>query len=180
MVTLEIRQLTLDDEVAFLAGLKEWEGEDATWHSFAWQEGMSHSDHIRILEEEFKGVNMRAGRVPHTMLYGFLDGIAIGRCSVRHSLNENLRIRGGHIGYAVAPRFRRRGFGSDLFRAGLAHLKGLGVGSAMMTCAVSNLASRKMIEGAGGVLEHEYFDEMEGVALRRYWIDLEEEVASAE
>ncbi len=180
MVTLEIRQLTLDDEVAFLAGLKEWEGEDATWHSFAWQEGTSHSDHIRILEEEFKGVNMREGRVPHTMLYGFLNGVTIGRCSVRHSLNDNLRIRGGHIGYAVAPRFRRRGFGSDLFRAGLAHLKGLGVGSAMMTCAFSNLASRKMIEGAGGVLEREYFDEMEGVELRRYWIDLRGGVASAE
>ena len=170
METLEIRQLTLEDEVAFLAGLKEWEGEDSTWHSFAWEEGMSHADHIRILEDEFKGVNMREGRVPHTMLYGFLDGITIGRCSVRHSLNENLRVRGGHIGYAVAPKFRRCGYGSDLFRAGLAHLKELGVESAMMTCAVSNLASRKMIERAGGVFEREFFDDINNEEIRIYSI----------
>jgi len=174
METLEIRQLTLDDEAAFLAGLKEWEGADSTWHSFAWQEGMDHSDHIRILEDESKGVNMREGRVPHTMLYGFLDGITIGRCSVRHSLNENLRIRGGHIGYAVAPRFRRRGYGSDLFRAGLAHLKGLGVESAMMTCGAGNIPSKRMIEGAGGVFEREFFDDVENEVIRIYWIDLGE------
>lgn len=172
METWEIRQLTIDDEAAFLAGMKEWEGEDSVWHSFAWQEGMSHSDHIRILEDQFKGVNMREGKVPHTMLYGFLNGIAIGRCSVRHRLNENLRIRGGHIGYAVAPGFRRCGYGSDLFRAGLAHLKGLGVESAMMTCGAGNIPSRKMIEGAGGVFEREFFDDVHNEVTRVYWIDL--------
>ena len=177
---LEIRQLTSDDESAFLAGLREWKGEDAAWHSFAWEEGMKHSDHIRILEDESKGVNMREGRVPHTMLYGFLNGITIGRCSVRHRLNDNLRIRGGHIGYAVAPRFRRRGYGSSLFRAGIEHLVELGVESAMMTCDANNIPSRKTIEGANGVFDQEYFDEIEGVTLRRYWIDLGTELAGAE
>ena len=52
METLEIRQLTLDDKVAFLAGLKEWEGEDSVWHSFAWQEGID-ADVRRKLSEKW-------------------------------------------------------------------------------------------------------------------------------
>ncbi len=172
MGNLEIRQLTLDDEDAFLAGVIEWGGEDPAWHSFAWKEGMSHADHIRILENEYEGENMREGWVPHTMLYGFLDGITIGRCSVRHCLNENLRIRGGHVGYAVAPRFRQCGYGTSLFLAGLEHLKGLGVTAAMMTCGVSNLPSRRMIEGAGGMFDREFFDAGDDERIRIYWIDL--------
>ena len=173
METLVIRQLRLDDEDAFLAGVREWEGEDLSWHIFAWKEGMTHADHIRILGDEFRGENMTEGRVPHTMLYGFLGGVIVGRCSVRHSLNENLKIRGGHIGYAVAPRFRRQGYGNALFRAGLAHLK-VGVTNAMMTCTPSNMASKMMIESAGGVFEREFFDDVDNELLRHYWIDLRE------
>ena len=160
--------------------LRSGEGEDASWYTFAWKDGMRHADHIGILENEFRGVNMRDGKVPHTMLYGFLNGKIIGRCSVRHILNDNLRTRGGHIGYAVAPGFRRRGYGSELFRAGLAHLKELGQKSAMMTCGASNIPSRKMIESAGGALDEEYFDEVDNDVIRRYWIELEDDVAGAE
>ena len=50
--TLDIRKLTLNDKVAFLAGLKEWEGEDSAWHSFAWQEGID-ADVRRELSERW-------------------------------------------------------------------------------------------------------------------------------
>ena len=43
MELLEIRQLTLDDEDLFLRGLKEWQGEDLDWYTFAWKPGMSHA-----------------------------------------------------------------------------------------------------------------------------------------
>jgi predicted acetyltransferase len=87
------------------------------------------------------------------MLYGFLDGVIIGRCSVRHDLNDFLREFGGHFGYGVAPQFRGRGFGSQLFQAGREHLKSLGRDRAFMTYGSDNQASLKMSEDAGGIFK---------------------------
>ena len=173
MELLEIRQLTLHDESAFLAGLKEWEGEDTSWHTFTWKEGMPFGEHVVRLENDALGIGAEAGLVPHTMLYGFLDGQIVGRCSIRHELNERLLTNGGNIGYAVAPRFRKRGFGSQLFKTGLSYISELGRKKVLITCAPSNTASVAMIEGNGGVMENEVFVEEDGEILRRYWIDLE-------
>ena len=174
---LDIRPLAEGDEAAFLAGLDEWRGEGLDWHTFVWKEGMTHAEHLRILENESRGIELPEGRVPHTSLYGFLDGEIVGRCSVRHRLNENLKKRGGHIGYGVAPRFRKRGFGTQLLRAGLALLKQIGETKALLTCARSNSASIRMIEGVGGVLTREWFDEGMNEVSLHYWIDLEKPAA---
>ena len=158
MPLLEIRQLGPHDEAAFLEGFNAWKGEDPAWHSFAWVEGMSHDKHLRILANEHQGIGLAPGRVPHTMLYGFLDGVIVGRCSIRHELNDHLRLVGGHIGYGVAPPFRRQRFGEQLFRAGRDLLKAFGTREALMSCATTNIASRKLIENAGGILIDEIID----------------------
>ena len=168
MTSLNIRQLGPNDEKAFLAGFKAWEGEDISWHTFAWKEGMTHEDHLRLLSDEFHGRNLKADRVPHTMLYGFLDGVIVGRCSVRHELNDFLRNFGGHLGYGVAPAYRRKGFGTQLFKAGQEHLKSLGVDRAFVTCGQANVASRKMIEGSGGIFQDEGIDPSDQGVTRRY------------
>ena len=172
MTKLIIRQLGPNDEMAFLAGLKAWEGEERDWHSFVWTEQMTHEAHLRRLLDDFRGVSLSSGRVPHTMLYGFLDGVIVGRCSVRHELNDFLRGFGGHLGYAVAPPFRGKGFGSQLFSAGRTHLKSLGVLRAFMTCGHDNRPSRKMIEDAGGIFQDEVVDPSDQRLTRRYWVPL--------
>ncbi len=63
---------------------------------------MYFKEMISLLKNEAKGVGLVPGRVRHTLLYGFLNNEIVGRVSIRHELNENLRKRGGHIGYAVA------------------------------------------------------------------------------
>ena len=172
MEILEIRQLDVGDESAFLAGFEEWKGEDPAWFTFSWKEGVPFVEHLAVLKKDVAGIGLEEGRVPHTMLYGFLNGAIVGRCSIRHALNERLLQRGGNIGYAVAPRYRKRGFGSQLFNAGLSYLRELGTEKALVTCIPSNIASAKMIENAGGILEDELFIEEEGGLLRRYWIEL--------
>jgi predicted acetyltransferase len=152
MSLLEIRQLGHHDEAAFLDGFKAWEGEEPDWHSFVWTKGMSHDEHLLILANEHRGINLAPNRVPHTMLYGFLDGVIVGRCSIRHELNDYLRQIGGHLGYGVAPPFRRQSFGEQLFRAGRELLKSLRTTEALMSCATDNIPSRKLIENAGGIL----------------------------
>jgi predicted acetyltransferase len=172
MATLEIRQLGPDDEAAFLAGLDSWADEDPAWHTFTWTEGMTHDEHLRRLSDDFHGRNLKNDRVLHTMLYGFLEGVIVGRCSVRHELNDHLREWGGHIGYGVAPPFRKRGFGKQLFQAGREHLKSLGKDKAFLVCEKRNEASRKLIEGAGGVLQDEVIDPADQEVVLRFWVPL--------
>lgn len=169
---LNIRQLGPDDEEAFLAGGESWKGEEPDWHTFVWSEGMTHTAHLQRLLDDFHGRNLEPGKVPNTMLYGFLNGVIVGRCSIRHELNDFLRNFGGHLGYGVAPPFRKRGFGTQLFQAGRAHLKQLGTKRAFITCATDNIASRKMIEDAGGDYQDEILDPFDQKPTRRYWLSL--------
>src|SRR3989338_867737 len=103
-MALILRELTSSDELAFFSGLKEWAGEDLSWYTFTWVPEMPYETMLLHLRNDSAGIDLPAHRVPHTILYGFLDGKIIGRVSVRHILNERLRQRGGHIGYSVAKR----------------------------------------------------------------------------
>jgi predicted acetyltransferase len=169
---LELRNLEEKDEEAFFEGMKHWVGEDPHWYSFCWKEGMTFAEMLQILRNDRAGVNLPPERVPHSMLYGFVGGKIIGRLSVRHTLNEKLRYRGGHIGYAVAPPFRRKGYAKEMVRQGLAYCRNLGLSKIMITCADDNEPSWKVIEGFGGKLEDKVWDNVDNETIRRYWVDL--------
>lgn len=164
--------LTEKDEEAFFEGLKEWEGQDITWYTFSWKPGMSYLQMLEILDKELRGVELAPGRVPHTMLYAFVDGKIVGRLSVRHELNEYLTRRGGHIGYAVAEKYRRKGYATEIVKQGLAYCRTLGLSKILVTCADSNLASWKIIEAFNGKLQDKPWDEEDKAIIRRYWIEL--------
>jgi predicted acetyltransferase len=92
----------------------------------------------------------------------------VGIVQIRHELNEHLRRIGGHIGYAVAPDERRKGYGTEILRLGLRHCKTLGLGRVLVTCDKTNLASAAVIRANDGVLENEVNDN--GIIKQRYWI----------
>lgn len=95
----------------------------------------------------------------------YVDGAEyLGRLAIRHRLTPHLVDAGGHIGYDVRPSARRRGHATAMLSAGLAVAGGLGITSALLTCDVDNVASRTIIERAGGV-----FEDQRGVKLR-YWV----------
>jgi predicted acetyltransferase len=172
MNNLILRTVRPEDEAAFFLGLKEWDGEDLDWYTFAWKPGMSFLEMLQILRDEESGTDLPVGRVPATMLYGFIDGAIIGRVNIRHSLNERLRARGGHIGYSVAPRYRKKGYALEMLRQSLDYCKRLKLSSVMISCADSNVASWKIIEKNGGVLEDNVWDAEDKETIRRYWIRL--------
>jgi predicted acetyltransferase len=58
----------------------------------------------------------------------------------------------GHVGYTVVPWQRRRGHAGAALRALLPHVREAGLPYIEVTTDPDNLASRKVIEGAGGVL----------------------------
>ena len=118
------------------------------------------------------GLGLSDGQVPSSFLVGDVDGVVVGRISIRHRLNDWLAELGGHIGYAVRPAYRRRGYATSLLRGGLSLSRGLGLDRVLLTCDDSNVGSATVIENCGGVFERLARVD-EGVApRRRYWITL--------
>jgi len=104
------------------------------------------------------------GYVPWTELWMAEGDEYLGRITLRHELTPALFTWGGHIGYAVRPSARRRGHASAALRGMLAVAGRRGIDPVLVTCDVDNVASRRVIERAGGEQE----DIREGK--RRYWV----------
>lgn len=172
-MTLILRKLTLQDEQAFKEGLELFSDMESDWYSFVWQNGMSWEEHLKILDDRFRGESLRPGHVPDSMLYAFVDGKIVGRSSIRHELNEFLSRKGGHIGYAVATPFRKKGLATEILKQSLQYCRDvLKLDAVLVTCDDDNLASARTIEKNGGVLENKVTNENEKVPTRRYWITL--------
>jgi predicted acetyltransferase len=108
--------------------------------------------------------------VPSTFLLAEADDDIVGRLSVRFVLNDFLAAEGGHIGCAVLPRFRRRGYATALLHRGVAILEDRGVSRILVTCDDDNAGSAHIIERCGGLFES-LVTTRDGAPLRRYWID---------
>lgn len=128
--------------------------------------------YLATLRAEVKGANLPAGFVPQTTFWLVDGNTFIGRISIRHQLNEQLRKVGGHIGYAIRPSKRQMGYGKKILELALPKAKELGITKALVTCNETNIGSRKIIEANGGVLE-DITNMGEGNPRKlRYWIHL--------
>lgn len=111
-------------------------------------------------------------RVPQDMCW-LVDGETfIGETGIRYRLNDWLIQIGGNVGYGIRPKFQRRGYGKLILKLALERLRASGVDRALVTCYDSNIASGRVIEANGGVLENLIEDPRGGGKSRRYWIDL--------
>src|SRR3954469_11424415 len=109
--------------------------------------------YVETLAEWRRGLDLPADRVPAAFLVAQVGPDVVGRVSIRFSLNEELRTRGGHIGCAVSPAFRARGDAREVVREGLGGGQAEGVGPALLTCEDDNPASAATILADGGVEE---------------------------
>lgn len=127
---------------------------------------------VRELNEHAVGKYLKEGFVPETVFWLVDQDKYIGRVSVRHFLNDHLLKVGGHIGYDIRPMERRKGYGTLILRLVLPKAKALGIEKALLTCDETNIASRKIIEKNGGVLENRVPNPNGGPDKLRFWIDL--------
>lgn len=103
------------------------------------------------------------------------DDIFIGEIHIRVRLTDNLLRYGGHIGYAINPKYWNQCYGTKMLELGLKKAKKLvEEDRVLITCDDDNIGSCKVIEANGGVLENkvENTDCGERFLTRRYWIDL--------
>lgn len=95
----------------------------------------------------------------------------VGAVNIRHRLNEQLLLNGGHIGDGVRPSERGKGIGTRMITLALEECKKLGIRDVLMVCDKENAASARTIQKNGGILENEVL--ADGVAEQRYWIHLD-------
>ncbi len=99
------------------------------------------------------------------------DNKLVGTVQLRHELNDDLRKRGGHIGYGIAPAERGKGYGTKQLSLVLEKAKELGISRVMISCDRTNFAAANVAIKNGGKLEWEGYDEEDGF-IRVYWIEL--------
>jgi predicted acetyltransferase len=110
--------------------------------------------------------------VPESIFWLVEGATYIGRANLRHQLNDGLRRIGGNLGYDVRPSMRQRGYGDLICKLGMDEARKLGLKRVLLTCDEDNPASRKIIEGNGGVFEGSEVVHRPGVLCLRYWIDV--------
>lgn len=110
--------------------------------------------------------------VPQTVYWGVDDEGYAGRIALRHSLNDRLKLLGGHIGYDVRPTRRRRGYASQMLHLVLDEARKVGLDRVLITCDDDNVGSYRTAESSGAWLER--IGDVEGhqKPVRYYWIDL--------
>ena len=164
-----LRRLAISDEAQAVAGHNELAKEN--WeYLLGYKSEMSWEEYLEVLDFQEKGKELPNERVPPSFLISEVDGNLVGRSSIRHTLNDYLFNVGGHIGYGVRPEYRGKGYAKEILQQSLLFVRGLGVDKALITCDDDNIASAKVIESQGGVLED--LVQHEGRLIRRYWVDL--------
>ncbi len=169
-MALRLRPYRPDDEAAAVAAHQAMLPEDFHFLLY-WQPSASWAEFLRALEDQRRSVEVTDERVPAVQLAAVVDGELVGRASIRFALNEFLATRGGHIGYAVVPGQRRRGYATEILRQALVVLRAGGVDRALVTCHEGNVGSARAIEANGGVFESRVPSADGEPDVRRYWID---------
>jgi predicted acetyltransferase len=138
-----------------------------------YQEGMSFARYLDVLRQQERGEHLPPRHVPSTFLFAFVEPRIVGRVSIRHTLNPFLERVGAHIGYAVVPEFRRKGYTTEILRQALGIAgERLGLDRVLVTCDDGNVASMRTIEKNGGVMENTVAGPDLATPKRRYWVNI--------
>jgi predicted acetyltransferase len=116
---------------------------------------------------------VRPGWVTANTYWLVRDGrTVLGRSNLRHCLTPELEDVGGHIGYAIRPSERRKGYGTQILALTLEKARERGLSRVMVTCDTANTASARIIEKNGGVLASQSVSPGSRKLVSRYWIEL--------
>lgn len=167
---LRLVKPSLKYKQSFIAGQKEFQREGRITQAQLASLLKDFSLYLKKAHDYERGLNLPKGYVPASY-YWLVDGSRfVGEVSLRHRLNLALQTMGGHIGYAIRPSERKKGYGKKILALSLRKAKRWGIKRALVTCNDTNVGSLKIIEANGGVLQNKI--RYQGILKRRYWITI--------
>ncbi len=166
---LELRRPELDLFSSFIEFIEEMRAHgQQLWGPYLPKEDELPQDFVSRLN--LRETAPEAPFVPETIYWGVVDGNVIGRISLRHRLEGNLSLVGGHIGYEVRPSYRGRGFAKEMLRQVLLTPRAKAIGRLLLTCSPNNPASNRTILANGGVFDKTVFVDFIHDERNHYWI----------
>lgn len=98
------------------------------------------------------GIGLEDWMVPQDVFWLYIDGKPVGMGKLRHRLTDKLREEGGHMGYAIRPVYRGKGYGKLLIKLMLEKAHEIGIEKALVTVYNDNHASINAALANGGVI----------------------------
>ena len=151
---LELRRLSVNDGPDVFRMLQEIPYEENGFGNKV--HGMTYEEYKSWLlskhqESLWEGIT-DGWKVPTTTYWLFADGVPVGVGKLRHFLTDALRNAGGHIGYAIAPKYRGNGYGNVILRLLLEKASEMGIEKVLITVRLDNIVSRAVALANGGVV----------------------------
>lgn len=171
---MELRLIRFSEvkEKSFFDYIDDWETSGEMIIPYAASPGRAHFSELIKKWEHHETVSVYEKNLVPATLYFLIDSsdYILGAIHFRHKLNDNLLLRGGHIGYGIRPSERKKGYATIMLSQLLNHLAKKGYITVMLSCDDSNRASISTIEKAGGVLQDKSL--FKDTLTRRYWIEI--------
>lgn len=146
--------LTLDTNEEIYQMLQELPKEEEGFHNmFSGLDFTQFKQELIVREKEARGENLPDYKVPQSIYWFYIEEKPAGMVKLRHYLNDSLREHGGHIGYALIPQHRGKGYGNKMLELTLSEAKKLGIENVLLVCNPDNYASQAVIMKNGGKLE---------------------------
>lgn len=128
--------------------------------------------YVKRLRNYSRGIGLPAGWVPWSEYWLVRGRRILATSGLRDRLTDALRDYGGHVGYAVRPSERGKGYATLMLKLLLEKARQMGLDRVLITCDRNNVASARVIQKNGGLLDSESYSTQAGRITRRYWIEL--------
>jgi predicted acetyltransferase len=161
---------------AFLDMLEDYEkkGEDCL-HKEMFEYFYCYEQYVNLLHRQAMGLDPATGYLPTQTFWLMKDreDTILGISRFSPWMTYYLFHEAGQIGYDVPPTQRRKGYGSLLLSLTLGKARSFGLRQVLLTCEAHNIASVRIIEKNGGILENQIISPFTGRKICRYWIPLD-------
>ena len=153
---LTLKEINLEDakkEYAFFQAFPSENGFENYYYGMTYDAFVGEA--IPAAINSAKGIVRREGYVPDTSYLLWDNDTIVGVFRVRHYLNESLAGGAGHIGYAIAPAYRGKGYATKGLALALNALRAMPdfvEDEIYLRCYRSNLPSLRAMLANGGYI----------------------------